>query len=306
MPTVNTSYVAYQSRGGRRGHHTVGSPVSFHDAPPTSASPGDTVGITAAPSWPVNGASYTFGFWSVTGAAGGAAFQTSPDLTVQVGNGNVTVRAWYLPAGTVGTPGHPGFFVDAFDASVGDFSDDDFVTVIGDAAMTTIANDTGTVTTDAAEELEAFAALMDGVPYASWQIFGPTETTSGRDLDLAKQTSGFAFAFYKPLTSPPPPSFKVPPGDAIWTWVSNGVKVDGGGLTGNGPVPPWNPEMLQLALGIVMASTANAVGGDLRAPAMELAARQIETSAKALSTAIGETALSGQRTAEKLLETLRR
>ena len=73
---------------------------------------------------------------------------------------------------------------------------------------------------------------------------------------------------------------------AAQTWVSWGVTVDGGGPTGKGPVPPWNPLTLDVAAGLALAEAANKLHPTLRAEALKIAARQISMAAKEISKAI--------------------
>jgi hypothetical protein len=61
----------------------------------------------------------------------------------------------------------------------------------------------------------------------------------------------------------------------MWNWVSWGVKVDGGGPTGNGPVPPWNPFARELAAGFVLSELAGLVSPELRESVNKLAAEQV-------------------------------
>jgi len=68
------------------------------------------------------------------------------------------------------------------------------------------------------------------------------------------------------------PIFRVPSDS---TWVSWGVQVDAGGPTGRGPVPPWSPFLRDFASGLALAEAAQLLHTDLRASALELAAKQI-------------------------------
>ena len=75
---------------------------------------------------------------------------------------------------------------------------------------------------------------------------------------------------------PPPQRPKIPRFEFdIWNWVSWGVKVDGGGPTGNGPVPPWSPFARELAAGFVLSEVAGLVSPELRESVDKLAAEQV-------------------------------
>jgi hypothetical protein len=76
------------------------------------------------------------------------------------------------------------------------------------------------------------------------------------------------------------------PDNAAWTWVSWGVKVDGGGLTGHGPVGPWDPFLRDFAAGLALADTARYVHQDLQAQVRALAAKQVQEAANAITQAM--------------------
>ena len=71
--------------------------------------------------------------------------------------------------------------------------------------------------------------------------------------------------------------------DELVTWVSWGVKVDGGGPTGHGPVPPWSPFIRQLAAGFALAEAADLVSPELRGALSELAARQVALASESIA-----------------------
>jgi hypothetical protein len=78
----------------------------------------------------------------------------------------------------------------------------------------------------------------------------------------------------------PPGGVKVPvPNVGNVTWVSWGVTLDGGGLTGRGPVPPWNPFGVELAAGLALAASSSSVDQSLRALVLQLAAEQVQLAA---------------------------
>ncbi len=59
-------------------------------------------------------------------------------------------------------------------------------------------------------------------------------------------------------------------------WESRGFR-HGGGLTGRGPVPPWNPFVRELAAGLALAESASSVDPTLRSSVLRLAADQINS-----------------------------
>ncbi|HLK38133.1 MAG TPA: hypothetical protein VKU41_15330 [Polyangiaceae bacterium] len=76
------------------------------------------------------------------------------------------------------------------------------------------------------------------------------------------------------------------PSAANATWVTWGVTVDGGGLSGHGPVPPWTPYVRELAAGLALADAANLVRSDLRSAVLALAAQQVGGAGAALTKAL--------------------
>jgi hypothetical protein len=287
MPNAYTHYVTWISRGRR--HHGSASAEITPPPPPSVLTAGDTFQPTWAPPTLPGPASTTlyFAFWSVTGGTNGAYISTAntpPSATA--GSSDITATAWYIPEGGTGTPGGPGVLIDAFDVSIGNFVDDDFVTVQPDDASHTLtaqANNDGFVPTTAAEDIQAYNSLpIEGVPFSTWNVFVGSESVTNRDLNPTVNSSAVAFAFYQaPASSGPvkPPHLSA----AEWTWVSYGVMVDGGGPTGRGPVDPWNPYLRQLAAGLAMADVASKVDAKLRGDVLALAAKQVTLAAANIS-----------------------
>jgi hypothetical protein len=282
MPTVHTKYVTWISRGRR--HH--GSSQMDLVSPLTTLVPnGGSYQAWASPEINWEDAAHDqhdehFAFWSITGAADGASISTNQSLTVAVGGGDVYATAWYIEGGIGGPGGGPGVMIDAFDVGLGNFVDDDFVDVVTDASLTFQANEDGWVpTAGAAEDVRAYTGIH-GVPFDDWQVFVGAESVTNVDLDAAQNSSAVAFAFYKTPA-------RVPIGHGhdreLGTWVSWGVKVDGGGPTGNGPVPPWNPLIERLAAGFALAEAGQETQGSIRSATLRLAARQVTQAAAAIS-----------------------
>lgn len=279
MPTVHTHYRTYVSRGRR--HHQHATAPEIAPAQTTNVQVGGQYEVWTGTqiTWNNGGNPETdsFMFWAVTGAADGSNMSTDQDLKVEVGSGDVEVTGWYLPPGGAVNGGGPGLLIDAFDVDLGDFSDADFVDVVSDPTLTAAANEDGFVPTSGAnEDVRAYMDVDGVVPFTDWDIFWSdmNVTMAGRDLIGAQAHSAVAFAFYQTPVRTPPPKF---PGREyeVGTWVSAGVKVDGGGLTGHGPVPPWTPFLADLEAGLVLAEAARATHGDIRAHALELAAKQL-------------------------------
>lgn len=285
MPTVHTRYVTWISRGRR--HH--GSAAQDIVTPlNTAASDGGAYQAWASPeiTWSDAQGEHTadFAFWSVTGAADGASIAAAPSLSVPVGSGDVNATAWYLPTGGGGGNGGPGVYIDAFDVNQGTFVDDDFVDVPSDPMLTAAANEDGFVPTASAEQIEAFASIHL-VPFLDWRVVAGAETVSGRELDAAAGSVAVAFAFFQ---TPAGAGLRPPRQFVAGTWVSWGVTVDGGGPTGAGPVPPWNPYVRALVAGLALADTAQLVDAPLRSSVLRLAARQVMGAASAMSEKLKE------------------
>ena len=113
---------------------------------------------------------------------------------------------------------------------------------------------------------------------------------TGEDLHAPLEETAVAFAFYQ---TPPSPETHRPNVSELGTWVSWGVKVDGGGPTGRGPVEPWNPFVLQLAAGLALADTAKLVAPELRGAVSELAAKQVTLASRQIAGHIEGGAMKG-------------
>lgn len=283
MPTVHTHYVTYNRKGGRRLHS--GSATDDIVTPlVTGASSGEPYEAWASPSisWTDSHGKHSadFAFWSVVGAQGGASVSTDPSLDITVDGSDVQAVAWYLPSGG-SNGGGPAFYIDAFDVNEGRFFDEDFVTISPDAALTAEANETGVVPTTSAEDILAVGEI-EGVPFQDWTEFvqPAPQVISNEDLHAGAETSTVAFAFYQTLVHQGPRS---PREYEAGTWVSWGVKVDGGGATGHGPVEPWNPFVRQLAAGLALADVASLVAPELRGAVSELAAKQVSLASQQIA-----------------------
>lgn len=274
MTTVHTRYVTWISRGRR--HHGSAAMDIVSPLNTVAASPG-VYQAWASPqiSWNDGDGEHTasFAFWSVTGAQDGAFIGSNPSLAVSVGATDIAATAWYLPTGG-GGGGEPGIFIDAFDVNAGMFVDDDFVSVTPDAGLTAAANNDGFVPTTALEHIIAYNSIH-AVPFDKWMVVAGTETVANTDLTAGAESSAVAFAFYfsPTITIKPPTVYQA------GTWVSFGVTVDGGGPTGAGPVPPWNPLLRQIAAGFAFAEAGGLLHPELQRAALEIAAKQITMTA---------------------------
>ena len=287
MPTVHTRYVTYNRKGGRRLH--AGTATDDIVAPLSTITPdGGSYQAWASPSiaWTDTQGTHsaTFAFWAVVGTADGASVSTNQSLGITVDGSDVQAVAWYLPSGGNGTNG-PAFYIDAFDVNQGRFFDEDFVTVAPDSGLAANANETGVVPTGSAEDINAVTSI-EAVPFLDWTEFvEPTPLiVNSEDLHAAAGATAVAFAFYQTpasVTTRPPHHYEV------GTWVSWGVTVDGGGLTGHGPVPPWNPLVRQLAAGFALAEAADLVAPELRAGVAKIAAEQVSLAARQIADSMG-------------------
>lgn len=253
MPKVITRYVTYTRTGGGKRHHGATNGVADINppAPPSQLKAGDTFNPSGADPQKLlpNGHTAKFVFWSIVGGANGSVISVDPFPSTVIGGQDVVAMAVYLEAGD-GNGNGPGFIIDAFDADLGMFVDDDFVTVTPDpgGTLTTAGNWEGFVSTAVAETIQAFDSIHS-VPFIEWLIAGSTPQNN-RDLQAAAQASGVAFAIYKapPLTwggGEGPEVVEVPDiYEAIWTEVTPGEMVDGGGPH----VGPWNPEVFNYSM----------------------------------------------------------
>jgi hypothetical protein len=212
-------------------HHSISSstPPGPTEADIPSSLPGalPAGGVTSSLTdgdeyWPTPTTAPTFSgfdfmFWSVayTGTSSVPNYyltQQSMPYPVKISGSAVQIWAWYTPTGGSSGPYTPQVWIDAFDVSVGNFSNDPkVVTVSPDpgGTLTANANSQGVVpTSSSSENILAYSKLMDGAVFESWgYIFGPTtppvtvDTINPMQLDASQNagTSGPAYwlAFYK-------------------------------------------------------------------------------------------------------------
>jgi hypothetical protein len=284
MSNAYTHYVIWISR--RKRHHGSASVDIASPPPPSVMAPGDIFQAPWAPpsiSWTDGNGSHSadFAFWSITGGTNGALVSTdNTPPSVNVGNADIIAKAWYISGGG---HGEAGVLIDAFDVGLGDFVDDDFVTVVPDGSLTAEANNDGFVPTASLENIIAYASIHlvpHSIPFSDWKVVVGSENVNNEDLQAKAQTTAIAFAFYQATSGSGP---VVQPGRyAVGTWVSWGVMVDGGGPTGAGPVPPWNPYIKELAAGLALADAASKVSPKLRANVLDLAAKQVSIATDAI------------------------
>jgi hypothetical protein len=275
MPTVHTRYVVWESRGFR--HKNGSGAVDITSPSDTGVEDGHPYSAYAFPdgSWTDINGMHTghFAFWSVVGASGGPMFSTNPNLSVTADSSDMQATAWYIEGGG---PGGPELLIDAFDVDIGDFVLDDFVDVVSDASLTAEANLDGIVpTTTETEDVRAYTSIRS-VPFDQWIVVEGTEPVTAEDLSGVRDSFAIAFAMYQSHQG----GYRPPiPNVADATWVTWGVTVDGGGLTGRGPVPPWNPFVRELAAGLALAEAAGTVDQSLRSSVLRLAADQVKLAA---------------------------
>ena len=70
--------------------------------------------------------------------------------------------------------------------------------------------------------------------------------------------------------------------------MSYGVTVDGGGLTGRGPVPPWNPYVFELAAGLALADAVRLVSPQLRESVSRIASEQVLLASQQIAEQMGK------------------
>lgn len=286
MLKVYTHYVMWIPRKHRHQGGSAEADIVSPQPQPSIMSSGDTFqGPWASPSISWVGGSATFAFWSITGGINGSIVTTdnTPPPTI-VGNTDIMAKAWYISIG--GVPDVPGIFIDAFDVNQGIFVDDYFVDVVTNPSLTAAANEDGFVPTAQAEDIKA-NPLIKMVPFHEWTIVleiaivEKKHPTVNHDiLHAALKCSAVVFAFYQTPTGEvsnvPHPHYE------IGTWVSWGVKVDAGGLTGHGPVPPWTPFVQQFVAGLALADAASKVSPKLRTNVLNIAAEQLTIATEAI------------------------
>lgn len=284
------------SRKGRNGAYVVLL------GPQSMSLPGGISTIQNAP--PSDLGAYTFGFWSVTGAAAGAFVTLNTAAQFTTGNGDMVARAWFVAKEPKPPQGNE-MYVDAFDVEKGLFLDDDFVAVkdsnnMVNAQLTQDANTNGLVPTTSIEFVEA-SSWVGFVKLGKWECVNGQEMINGGTVTAAQDSNADAVAFYTVSDTAP---FPGSPTSSPWgkfghmfeaqTWVSWGVTVDGGGPTGKGPVPPWEPLTRDFAAGLALAQAAYKVNARLRGDALKIAAKQISLAADAITKEI-EAAASGKK-----------
>ena len=244
----------------------------------------------------LNQVDYPIGFVSVTGSANGhfvitgypnpqyapdpsdlpPAFQSPPgqaeaNTNINIGDTDVTITLWYLPAGD-GPPGDGGTYVASFDVDKNDFFFDpnvanDFVTVAPDGALTGPANQTGSVPTTKAETISAKAAIL-GVPFVEWSIMenspAGSDSVSTNALKTAAKSGAYAIGFYGSANKHKPFVNFVDFYAAIWHALYPGEAVDAP-KKGDGGPPQWRSVGLQLATLLTMQDKIGNVSGGARA-----------------------------------------
>lgn len=245
----------------------------------------------------------TFAFWSVRGAASGNYVTLDKIIGIDIGTRDVTANAWYLiqDDGYILEKWSPNVFVDAFDIDTGQLFNEAFVWVVNadktvDPPLTKQANVDGFVPTKTLKFVEAKASVETHF-FNRWECVADTkEGISGGVLGLIPGSASKAFAFFnqprlRRYARPFEPNRPVP---VEGTWVSWGVKVDGGGPTGGGPVGP-GPQMIEIAAGLALAEMAGKVDRTLRADVLKLAAKQVSLATDRLKKAMDEAAKAAKK-----------
>lgn len=254
MTAVTVDFRLINSAGHHRQPRTGPTWTPLPGGYLTDSTPGTTAQATAGA---VPNA--IFLFWSASDGEGGAVTEGTT-INQTVGSNPLTLTAWYLPVGGDGSGG-PVVLLDAFSLSIGDFVDDDFVTVTSDGSLTNQANVAGVVPTPVAQTLEAFGSVH-GQQFVEWIGTG---TPSGQNLSLAGGASGFAIATYRTQKVALP---RLDPGRYLAGWLLfGGVDVDGGGWVvpigggpGGGPIGPWGPFVANLARLLNIGVSAHGLG----------------------------------------------
>jgi hypothetical protein len=249
---------------------------------------------------------FTFAFWSILGSAGGNVATLANPAPYSVGTTDILARAWYVRAGMKPQPGlASGVYVDAFDIDTGLFFDDPFVGVINpdfnvNLALWPEANITGFVPTVGLDYAEALTPVGSH-GFERWEcVDGAKEPSNGALLTAAQGSNAQAVAFYgRVFELHPRPDPRARIGHErtplAGTWVSWGVKVDGGGPTGGGPIGPWGGLVMEMAAGVAVAEAAEALDQSLRRDTLKLAARQVSLAAERLQQALEAAAKAAKK-----------
>ena len=205
-----------------------------------------------------------FAFWS-RGSATSGATQTSKTFSEIAGTENLTLIAWYfLPAsGGPGNGGGTSEIIDAYSVALGDFINDDFVTVTSDPSLTSPANVDGVVPTTVAETVVAFASVAStGEQFDQWVLSPDGCTATGETLSIPAGANLFAFATYdhRPAKIGKP---NVPQGEA-GVVILDGIINDAPGhiLVDGHPVPVdpgWGSLLKQVFTLLGVAHTAGSL-----------------------------------------------
>ncbi len=150
-------------------------------------------------SWPDAAHTGRFGAWTIGDGVYGRADGPTSTITDRVGDRATTVAAWYYPAAVVDDTGGAGErLVDELLLTTQTLLDDDFVTVVGDPALTSQANTDGWVSTASARQLQA-RPTIGLLQFDRWLFLGagsPTPIPGQTQFDVAAGTSGVALAAY--------------------------------------------------------------------------------------------------------------
>ncbi len=306
MPNIITKNVTWVPRG-IRGHGSAYQPFGPNvpngnvnaGTLPVQVPMGETLPSTDAEGNPEN---LILAFVCVTNTAdGNEVFFPGQTGTINVGSGDVTFTNIFVPQGYGGQPGDGGVSIDAFDVNAGAFADDPyFVNVITDASLNNEANLQGWVPSTSPEDVQSFNSIH-GVPFEQWLMVVGNDTINQEDLFIPTGGYGVCFAFFK---TPVGNGGGTRPNisglyEAIYVWVSQGVKVDGGGPTGNGPVPPWNPYVLEMIAALALAQSAGRLNAKLQGQVLQTAARQVLLSAEHIASGLNSQAATHSQLKEE-------
>jgi hypothetical protein len=150
--------------------------------------------------WPDPSHIQTHGAWTVTdGAYARSDGPIHPFSDVASARPNTSLLAWYYDfSGGVGNGHGSELVVDELLVTTQSLLDDDFVTVVGDAALTTQANSDGYLSTNVNQVLQA-APDIGPITFERWLFFGTgasAPTPGNTEFDVLAGTNGLALAAY--------------------------------------------------------------------------------------------------------------
>jgi len=187
MASLTVNYILYNTSGRQGAAH----PSVLPSITKTLSADDDYL-VEILPTLEFEGKELSFAFLAACGTDYGSllSFQASAQ-NIPVGDHDIQVIVVYLPQLSTDHT----IFINAFNLDQADFSKSDFIQVLTDSTKNAGVNQTGALSSESDEKVQAFETI-DGVPFSIWRSF-PGKTTSGnRETAIGKSQNGYLFAFY--------------------------------------------------------------------------------------------------------------